>query len=147
MAELCLGQAPEQAAPDAAAPGQDQAQPAAEPPAQDQSQPAPEQQPDQTQSTTETKEAPKPEKAPKPAPPAVASNQPSVQLDTSEALFTVLTAINVCGYDEELSVSDPLREQIRGEVAQAVQQSEQARETVTALCQLQQQHRQPDVSK
>jgi hypothetical protein len=150
MTELCLGQAPEQAAPDASAAAQDQSQSATEQPqAQDQSQPTPEQQPEQTQSATETKETPKPEPTakPKPAPPPVASNQPSVQLDTSEALFTVLTAMNVCGYDEELSVSVPLREQIRGEVAQAVQQSEQAKETVTAMCQLQQQHRQPDTSK
>ena len=36
-----------------------------------------------------------------------AQNQSSVALDTSETLFTVLTAINTCGYDQELGVSDP----------------------------------------
>jgi tetratricopeptide (TPR) repeat protein len=151
MAELWLGQAQEQAAPDAAASAQAPSQPATEPQAQDQGQPATGQQPDQGQTTPEAQEAPKPAEAapkPKPAPsPPLASNQASVQLDTSEVLFTVLTAMNVCGYDEERGVSDPLREQIRGEVAQAVQQSEQAKATVTAMCQLQLQHRQPDASK
>jgi len=31
--------------------------------------------------------------------------------------FTVLTAINICGYDQELDISDPLRAQVRSEVA------------------------------
>src|SRR5207249_1664257 len=79
---------------------------------------------------------------PKPTPPAVPSNQPSVQLDTSETLFAVLAAMNVCGYDEELGFSDPLREQIRGEVSQAIQQSEEAKETATAMCQFYERHRQ-----
>jgi tetratricopeptide (TPR) repeat protein len=139
VAELCLAQSQTQSVPDAAA-------------AQDQSQPATEQQPaqDQPSSTPETREpAKQPEAAPQPksTPPAVASNQPSVQLDTSETLFTVLTAINVCGYDEELGLSDPLREKIRGEVEQAIQQSDEAKETATAMCQLCEQHRQPDSSK
>ena len=34
--------------------------------------------------------------------PGLAQNQPSVSLETSETLFTVLTAINTCGYDQEL---------------------------------------------
>ena len=139
LAELCLAQDQTQTAPDSAA-------------AQDQSQPATEQQPaqDQSQSNAETQEPAKQPPAapqPKPTPPAVPSNQPSVQLDTSETLFAVLTAINVCGYDEELGLSDPLREQIRGEVSQAIQQSEEAKETATAMCQFYEQHRQPDSSK
>jgi tetratricopeptide (TPR) repeat protein len=138
-ADLCLAQDQGQAAPDSA-PAQDQSQPATEQP----------QAQDQSPSTPETQEAPKqPQTVPQPKPtaPAAASNQPSVQLDTSETLFTVLTAMNVCGYDEELALSDPLRQQIRGEVSQAVQQSEQAKETSTAMCQLYDQHRQPDASK
>ena len=39
----------------------------------------------------------------------LAQNRPQVSLETSETLFTVLTAINTCGYDQELNVSDPLR--------------------------------------
>jgi hypothetical protein len=44
--------------------------------------------------------------------PSLAENTPNVSPDTSETLFTVLTAINTCGYDQELSASDPLRAQI-----------------------------------
>ena len=41
-----------------------------------------------------------------------AQKRPQVSLEISETLFTVLTAINTCGYDQELSASDPLRTQI-----------------------------------
>jgi hypothetical protein len=51
----------------------------------------------------------------------LAQNRPQVSLETSEKLFTVLTAINTCGYDQELNASDPLRTQIRSEVAKAVE--------------------------
>ena len=51
----------------------------------------------------------------------MAQGHPQVSLETSETLFTVLTAINACGYDQELNSSDPLRAQIRAEVAKAVQ--------------------------
>src|SRR4029077_20801248 len=53
-----------------------------------------------------------------------AQNQSSVVLDTSESLFAVLTSINTCGYDQELNVSDPLRSQVRSEVALARQNSQ-----------------------
>ena len=52
--------------------------------------------------------------------PALAENKPNVSLDTSETLFSLLTAINTCGYDQELNASDPLRGQIRAEVRKAV---------------------------
>jgi len=44
-----------------------------------------------------------------------------VSLETSETLFAVLTSINTCGYDQELDSSDPLRSQVRSEVAKAVE--------------------------
>jgi hypothetical protein len=138
VAELCLAQSQTQTAPDSAA-AQDQPQPATDQPAQDQ--------PSSTPQTQEPAKQPQAAPQPKPTPPAAASNQPSVQLDTSETLFTVLTAMNVCGYDDELGLSDPLRQQIRGDVSQAIRQSEEAKETATAVCQLYEQHRQPDASK
>jgi tetratricopeptide (TPR) repeat protein len=80
--------------------------------------------------------------------PEVASKvAPKVALDTSEILFTVLTAINTCGYDQELGVSDPLRSQIRAEVAKAIQGSDESKETTQAMCQLYDEHRQPDSSR
>jgi len=38
-----------------------------------------------------------------------AQTAPKVTLDSNEALFTALAAMNTCGYDAELSASDPLR--------------------------------------
>jgi len=64
----------------------------------------------------------------------LAQNHPQVSLETSETLFTVLTAINTCGYDQELSTSDPLRAQIRSEVAKAVETKPGAKEAVAPLC-------------
>lgn len=67
-------------------------------------------------------------------PSGMAQNRPQVSLETSETLFTVLTAINACGYDQELNLSDPLREQIRSEVAKAVETTSGAKEVVDKMC-------------
>jgi len=74
-------------------------------------------------------------------------NQSSVALDTSEALFTVLTAINTCGYDQELGVSDPLRSRVRSEVARVRDSSQEAKDATQAMCKYYDEHRQPDASK
>lgn len=76
-----------------------------------------------------------------------AENTPNVALDTSETLFTVLTAINACGYDQELGASDSLRTQIRAEVARAIQQSDDTKEVTRNLCQYYREHQAPDVSR
>jgi tetratricopeptide (TPR) repeat protein len=78
---------------------------------------------------------------------STAQNQSSVLLDTSETLFTVLTAINTCGYDQELGVSDPLRSQVRSEVARARLGSQEAKDASQAMCKYYEEHRPPDVSK
>src|SRR6266700_3465913 len=59
---------------------------------------------------------------------SAAQNPPKVALDTSETLFSVLTAINACGYDQELGVSHPLRSQVRAEVAKSIQSSPEVKE-------------------
>jgi tetratricopeptide (TPR) repeat protein len=58
-----------------------------------------------------------------------------VTLDSSEALFTVLAAVNTCGYDTDVAVSDPLRARIRSEVAEKVKASEAASNAALAMCQ------------
>ncbi|MGD0417032.1 MAG: hypothetical protein ABSA80_16865 [Terriglobales bacterium] len=63
-----------------------------------------------------------------------AQNRPQVALETSETLFTVLTAINTCGYDQELSASDPLRTEIRSEVAHAVENVAGAQDVIAPMC-------------
>ena len=70
-----------------------------------------------------------------------------MSLDTSETLFSVLTAINTCGYDQELNASDPLRGQIRAEVAKAIQNTEGAQDAVAPLCQFYREHQPPDSSR
>ena len=73
-----------------------------------------------------------------------AQNQPTVSLETSETLFTVLTAINTCGYDQELSASDPLRTQVRLEIAKAVGDTAGAQEVVGPMCLFYRQHQASD---
>lgn len=57
-----------------------------------------------------------------------------VTLDTSETLFTVLTALNACGYDAELASADPVRMAVRAEVGRNIEASEQAKAAAEAVC-------------
>lgn len=65
---------------------------------------------------------------------ALAQNTPKVTLDTSETIFTILAAINACGYNEQLSTSDPLRAQIRGEIGHNVRSSDDAQGAANQIC-------------
>jgi hypothetical protein len=73
-----------------------------------------------------------------------AEELPNVTLDTSETLFSVLAAINRCGYNAELDVSDPVRAQIRAEVEKATDTFDQAKEEAQLLCQFYHEHEQPE---
>jgi Tetratricopeptide repeat len=77
----------------------------------------------------------------------LAENPPKVALDNSEALFTVLTAINACGYDSDLNISDPLRAQIRDEVAKTIEASAEAKESTQVMCQFYKEHLQDDPAR
>jgi hypothetical protein len=74
-------------------------------------------------------------------------NRPQVSLETSETLFTVLTAINTCGYDQELNTSDPLRSQIRADVAKAVANTAGAQDVIARMCAYYRQHQTNDASR
>jgi hypothetical protein len=78
---------------------------------------------------------------------SLAQNSAKIALDTNETLFTVLTGLNTCGYDEDLAISDPLRSEIRAEVAQKLEADQNAKETAQAFCQYYQAHRKPEDSK
>ena len=78
---------------------------------------------------------------------SLAENQPNASLDTNETLFTVLTAINACGYDQELNASDPLRAQIRMEVGKAVTSTPAAQDTLPPMCEFYREHQPPDSSR
>src|ERR1700690_32598 len=79
--------------------------------------------------------------------PGWAQNRPQVSLETSETLFTVLTAINTCGYDQELNTSDPLRMQIRAEVAKAVANTPGAQDVIAPMCAYYRQRQTNDASR
>jgi tetratricopeptide (TPR) repeat protein len=59
----------------------------------------------------------------------------AVTLETSEALFDLAAALNVCGYDADLDHSAPVRAKIRMEMQQALLGSEAARTSRDGLCQ------------
>jgi hypothetical protein len=81
------------------------------------------------------------------APFSLAEGGPQIALDTSETLFAVLTAINSCGYDQDLTASDPLRSNIRAEVQKNLKASDEAQAASTALCDYYQAHRGQDASR
>ncbi len=59
----------------------------------------------------------------------------------------MLTAINTCGYDQELNESDPMRAQVRNEVARAVAGFGSGQGRHPAMCKYFEEHRPPDPSK
>ena len=65
----------------------------------------------------------------------------AVQLLDSEQLFMMASALNACGYDDGLAESDPIRAQVRDEVAKALAASEDAREARDNTCLYIAQHR------
>jgi tetratricopeptide (TPR) repeat protein len=65
---------------------------------------------------------------------SAADNNTPITLDTSETLFTVLTAMNACGYDVDLNLSDPQRTIIRNEVQKNLQGSDEAQAAMNAMC-------------
>src|SRR5205085_955376 len=79
--------------------------------------------------------------------PANAADNSNISLDTSETLFTVLTGINACGYDDGLDASDPLRAQVRAEVAKTIANSEEAANAVSELCGYYKEHQAQDASR
>ncbi len=78
---------------------------------------------------------------------AAAQQTAKVTLDTSETLFSVVAAINHCGYDQELSVSDPVREQVRAEMAKSVANSPAAQAASAELCAFYRDHQQADAGR
>ena len=70
----------------------------------------------------------------------IVPNQSLISLDSSETLFSVLTALNSCGYDQDLTISDATRSNVRAEVQRVLQDSEDAEAARTALCEFYQTH-------
>src|ERR1700677_483798 len=69
---------------------------------------------------------------------------PDISVQNSEALFYIAAALNACGYDQGLAASDPVRQQVREEVNQALQASSDARDAHERICTFIAQHRLSD---
>jgi hypothetical protein len=79
--------------------------------------------------------------------PAHGADNSNILLDTSETLFSVLTAINTCGYDDGLESSRLVRAQIRSEVARTIADSEDAANAANELCEYYKEHQPQDPSR
>jgi len=77
--------------------------------------------------------------------PCAAQGPTKASLDVSETMFSVIAAINVCGYDQELSTASPIRVQVRADLVKA-SESQQAASAAEAMCKFYRDHRQGDSS-
>src|SRR5271165_5895079 len=59
---------------------------------------------------------------------------PDISLQNSEALFDIAATLNSCGYDQGLTASDAVRQDVRDQVNQALQASAEAREAHEQIC-------------
>jgi tetratricopeptide (TPR) repeat protein len=168
LAPLCAGQdpAPQSAPPENPAP-QNQAPSNQTPSNQAPQNPAPQSQTPPGQSSSQDQASPQdsssrdqsssqdsssqepPAKGPTPqkqSPPNPAPrNQPSqnqslITLDSNVTVFSVLAALNTCGYDQDLDISDPVRRSVRAELQKNLRDSDQAEAARTALCEFYQGH-------
>jgi hypothetical protein len=83
------------------------------------------------------------EAAPRPAQKPLQQNEPNqipITLESSETIFSVLTALNMCGYDQDLAVSDPIRSRVRAEVQRNLETSDEGRAAQAAVCDFYQRH-------
>ena len=72
--------------------------------------------------------------------------QSKATLDVSETIFSVLSAVNVCGYDQELSTSSPIRVEVRNDLV-AASTSPEAADAAKKMCAFYQQHRPADLGR
>jgi len=70
-----------------------------------------------------------------------AAAQSRATLDVSETLFSVVAAMNVCGYDQDLPSSSPIRRQVRGEMVEA-NKSPEASAAAQEMCRFYRDHEQ-----
>jgi tetratricopeptide (TPR) repeat protein len=78
---------------------------------------------------------------------ALAQQTPKVTLDSSESIFSVLAAINACGYDQELGVSEPVRSEVRRQITAKANASPDVQRELGGICEFYRDHQQPDPSR
>jgi hypothetical protein len=118
-------QAPESSSRDSQEPSQETQPPANQPP----------QNPSPPSSSRQKEPQPK-----QPAPYQPSGNSGPITLDNSETIFSFLTALNTCGYDQDLPISDATRSNVRTEVQRNLAESEEARAAQAAVCDFYQKH-------
>jgi tetratricopeptide (TPR) repeat protein len=72
--------------------------------------------------------------APPKSPALVDTTGPNISLQNSEALFDIAATLNSCGYDQGLTASDAVRQEVRNQVNQALQASADARDAHEQIC-------------
>ena len=75
--------------------------------------------------------------------PCAATAQSKATLDVSETLFSVVAAMNVCGYDAELQSSSPIRMEVRADLVEA-SKSPDAAAAAKEMCRFYHDHQQGD---
>ncbi len=70
----------------------------------------------------------------------VPQSQSLITLDSNETIFSMLAALNTCGYDQDLTLSDPVRSTVRAELQKNLLNSPDAEAARTALCEFYQGH-------
>lgn len=76
-----------------------------------------------------------------------AQQKSKVQLQVNETVFTVVTAMNACGYDDDLATSEPVRAQVRAEVNRAMERSPEAAASTKEMCQFYREHQPNDPNR
>ena len=74
-----------------------------------------------------------------------AVTQSRATLDVSETLFSVVAAMNVCGYDQELQSSSPIRMEVRADMVEA-SKSPAAAAAAREMCRFYRDHQQGDAA-
>ena len=74
-----------------------------------------------------------------------AAAQSKATLDVNETLFSAVAAMNVCGYDQELSSSSPIRSAVRADLVEAAK-SPAAAAAAKEMCSFYRDHQQGDAA-
>jgi len=70
----------------------------------------------------------------------VQPNQVPITLESNETIFSVLAALNACGYDQDLATSDATRSNVRAEMQRNLRESTEAQVALNAVCDFYQNH-------
>ena len=76
---------------------------------------------------------------------SAAAAQSRATLDVNETMFTVVAAMNVCGYDQELDQSSPIRAEVRADLVEA-SKSAAAASAAKEMCRFYRDHQQGDMA-